>query len=1581
MVRVLLVLLLLIIVLWLTLQTEWGQNLVARQITKKFSRELQTKISIKRVSFNLFNFNKMDLEGVLVEDQKQDTLLYAGTFQVRITDWFFFKDKAELKYIGLEDAVIYMNRTDSVWNYTFLQKYFTSTDTSTKKSSGIEFDLKKVVMKNVSFHKKDAWLGSDLLFRVKGLDMDADKITLTQKTVDVTNLLLDQPYVYILDYDGRAPESTESPASTTASKSTPLPWDIRFGNVKITNGRFRNDKGTDTPLAGFDGKHLDFSKINGSLENIGWARDTITGNINLSMAERSGLVVKSMKAKTTIHPKAMIFDELYLETNRSIIRDHYSMHYNKISDMSDYLHKVTMHANFNKSTISSDDIAFFAPSLSTWKKNIRIDGLVKGTVDALASEDLELWAGNNTYVHGAVSLIGLPDINQTLINVDAQELRTTYRDAVNFIPAIGRITTPDLKKISFLNFKGTYTGFITDFVSYGTIQTNLGTLVTDLNMKFPRNGEPVYVGKLSTGGFQLGSFINSPKLGVVAFNGTVKGTSFDWKKLDMKIDGVVHRIQYDNYTYQNITVKGNLARRLFAGDFVIRDPNADLQLHGTVDLTGRKPLFNVTADIRNANLKALQLTTQDIQLRGLFDLNLEASTLSDMLGSARIRNATLVSNGKEISFDSLVVSSTYVDGLKRLRAVSNEFDATVNGDFDLAGLPDAFTLFLSRYYPAYIRPPRYVKPQVFTFDIKTGVVEDYIKLVDSRLTGFNNSHITGSLNTSANTMTIDADVPYFGFQQYRFSDVQLKGSGDLQRLSVTGQTTNAQIGDSLFFPQTTFSVTAQNDVSDIVISTSSNQAINQANLSAQVKTYTDGASINFNPSTFVINGKTWNIEQGGELNFRKNTVVNGEVVLRESNQLIRIWTELDDVGGWNNLKVAFENINMGDISPFISKKNKFEGLVSGEATIEDPEKRFDVSGKIRASELRIDNDSVGRFDADFTYDKATGMFTAKGHNVDPDHRVNLDIAMDFNDSLNTFRDRINANFTNFEMKYLNRFLGTIFSDINGYISGNLDILGEGTDRDFIAKAKIRDASFKVNFTQVKYWINDTDFEMKKDFINLNNIRIRDQAGNTALVTGNIRHQGFQNMYYELKVETESDRMEILNTTYNDNQQFFGKARGAGSFVMVGPQSDMLMDINVKASERDTSYITLPPSKSKASGQASFMVERKYGREMTPQSVGAATNLTYTVRLQANPLVNVEVQLDDLTGDAITGRGTGNLLMTSGTNAPLSLIGRYNIEEGEYVFTFQSVLGKKFTLKPGSNNFIEWSGDPYEATVNLDAIYTAKNVSFAPLASTLFVSSSGLQTARDDVNVQATLTGDLFKPNFTFRLDFPNNKPIYNTPDFQFALQQMEKNQNELNKQVTYLIVFNTFAPFESTSGDYNPFGEFTYNTISGLLFGEVNRQLNKILAGILPNNNFTLNFTGSLYNRNLIDQNKVFRLPTTGNLNINLGVPLFNDRVNIQFGGTLDVPLTGDIQQSVRIYPDITIEFIINKSGSLRANIFYRQNVDFIAGNTTGGVVPKRYGASIGYGKEFDTLGELFGKRKKRPLKDTVPVIDSTGTN
>jgi hypothetical protein len=64
-------------------------------------------------------------------------------------------------------------------------------------------------------------------------------------------------------------------------------------------------------------------------------------------------------------------------------------------------------------------------------------------------------------------------------------------------------------------------------------------------------------------------------------------------------------------------------------------------------------------------------------------------------------------------------------------------------------------------------------------------------------------------------------------------------------------------------------------------------------------------------------------------------------------------------------------------------------------------------------------------------------------------------------------------------------------------------------------------------------------------------------------------------------------------------------------------------------------------------------------------------------------------------------------------------GRYNIERGRYDFNFQSFISQTIsTLLPGEGNYIEWTGDPFDANIHIDAQYTASRVSVNDLLSNL-----------------------------------------------------------------------------------------------------------------------------------------------------------------------------------------------------------------------------------------------------------------------
>ena len=151
------------------------------------------------------------------------------------------------------------------------------------------------------------------------------------------------------------------------------------------------------------------------------------------------------------------------------------------------------------------------------------------------------------------------------------------------------------------------------------------------------------------------------------------------------------------------------------------------------------------------------------------------------------------------------------------------------------------------------------------------------------------------------------------------------------------------------------------------------------------------------------------------------------------------------------------------------------------------------------------------------------------------------------------------------------------------------------------------------------------------------------------------------------------------------------------------------------------------------------------------------------------------------------------------------------------------------------------------------------------------------------------------------------------------------------------------------------------------MFNEINRKLNSELARILGTDNISINFSGSVYNRNLLNAASNTSIGfNQSNFQVNVPISMFKDRFVVTLGSTLDVPLQSTIQQNVQFLPDVTAEWLINQSGTIRASFFYRQNIDYLTSNSSGAARTRRTGASIAYRREFDSLKDLLKKKKKK---------------
>ncbi len=1572
----------------MVLNSNWGQNFIVSKITKNLSKSLNAKIRIKHVSFSFFN--KMNLKDLLIEDQKKDTLLYAGKAAVRITDWFFWKSKAELKYVGLEDASINLNRSDSVWNYGFLVDYFSSGSSSGSKK-GIAIDLKKLELKNISLLKNDAWLGEDMILKLKYLDLDANEINFNSKNVAITSLRLDDPFFYMKIYEGKKPKSNkiilQEEAETNNKIDSLLKWNtagwvVHVNNLKIQNGVFKNEKKSTTPyFTNFDGRFFEFSQINGDFKNIQWFKDTITTSVRLNAKERSGLDIKSLIANMKFTPQQMAFDSLEIKTNNSLIRHSFSMNYKSMSEFNDFINKVRLTGDFEDSEIDSDDIAFFAPELKTWKKKISLSGNIRGTIEDLFGNNMKIRAGRNTILYGDISLTGLPDINRTFIDFQADNFQTTYADAVTFIPAIKSITTPRLQNISYLHFKGNFTGFIRDFVTYGTIQTNIGTITSDINMKLPIGKEPFYSGRIESNNFRLGQFLNDTSIGLISFKSEVVGKGFTWNSLSANLDARISELVFNQYHYENIIARGSLNKKVFNGDFSINDSNAVLSLSGIVDLSKENPKFNFLADASKVNLKQLNLSKENIALKGKFDLDFSGSSIDNFLGKARVTEGSFFKDGKSISFDSLILNSSYNDGVKQLSFWSDAIEGNVNGEFTVKELPEAFMLFLNKYYPAYVRAPaKKITDQAFTFSIRTKYFSDLVNLIDSNFNGFNDGEIKGRLNTNESVIELSTDLPSFTYKNYEFENVKFNGKGNLDKLSVTGMIDHLKINDSLSFPFTRIDMDSKNDSTDFhIITESNNKSLPGGSIHALVRTFDDGLSIRFDSSRFILNGKQWQIEKDGELDIRSSTVSHGEIVLKESNQEISIKTVPSDIGNWNDVRIDLKNFNVGDITQLLIKSNTIEGLATGSVIIEDPVNTFNIVSDIQTDQLRIDNDSIGQLKAHVFYNNKTGKLAVTGQSLNPDEKLNFDLDMYLKKLATNGEDMISVITDSYPIQIAERFIGDLFTDLQGKATGELKIIGKGNKSKYIGKMKLTDAGLRVIFTNCFYRIPNTEINFREDALDLGYMKLIDTVTkNTATLSrGLIKHDSWRNMVYDIKAEVDNRPMLLLNTGSKDNQSFYGIAKGTGSFSLTGPQSNMIIRIIGNASTTDSSYITIPNTTSRESGIADFLIERKYGREMSDSfNRSNETNITYDVDISGNTMVNIRLVLDELTNDEIRGRGEGNLRILSGTTEPLTMRGRYNINEGSYRFSFQSFFKKPFELKEDAGNYIEWNGDPNHPTVKIDAVYkTEKKVDFSPLISGASNVNNG-SGLRDYVYVIAKLSGDLFKPNISFALDFPPESPPKQDLSISFVLDQIQQNENELNKQVAFLVVFNSFAPSEAGSSLGLSSGvDLVVNSISGFLSSQINNVLNNILSKKLKIPGLYINFSGSLYNPNpFSDVNSGFNYDRT-NLNLAVGKSFFDNRVVLTFEGSYDVPFQSSTTQlNSDLLTNFTTEFLLNQSGTIRATIFYKENVDFLSGTTTAGNSKlRRYGASLAFRKEFNKLNQLLdGKKKKKELAKKI---------
>ncbi len=1532
--------------------------------TKKLQKITGTEISIKSVDFSLFN--KFYINDLLVKDKKKDTLLHAGSLKVRITDWFFLKDNITLRYIGIEKGLVKIHRIDSNWNYQFLIDAFSSPKTSKNSKSSLQLNIEELEINQLRFLKIDGWRGEDMHLNLGSLKLAAKEIDLKKNLIKIENIDIKKPYFEIVQYEGKRPTNL-IPTSDPNAKWNPGNWNLKTDKITIENGEFvSNVKTSRNPYTYFDGQHIQFLNINGEFKNIKLIHDTITANVKLKTKERSGFMLNSLVADFSMNPKQMAFTNLQIKTPYSSIGNSFSMSYNSFNDdMPYFISKIMLRGTLQNAKVGFKDIAFFTPEVKPIiDLEFNVSGNIKGTIQKLKASNLNIKYGSYTALSGDFNMEGLPDpkkFNYTLSNT---KLITHPIDVFTFSPYLKTIKGINLVSLGSTTLVGDISGNSNDLNIKGAISTSLGNITTDLRLKDIASKSIKMALNGSLLSFNTGKLIglNSLKSTTGDFNLSLAENN----KLNYALE--LRSIIFNGYDYSNVNINGDFEKGILNNIISIKDKNFIAAAEFSMYLNDKLPLTEFDASIIMSNLQALNITKLPLKFAGKTNGKITGDNLETLTGEMRLEDLILYRNEQAYIMDNMTIKGNVNGNYKNLDIKGSDIDASIQGNFDYGLISKTFNDYFSNYYPLYFtKENKQEKNQDISFDIKLKNTNSFLKILDLGISGFDNSSITGGINTSNKLFNLKANIPRFSYNKIDVYDYSINASGSSDSLIVNSKSSALTFNDSLSFPSNEITLRTARNVTAININTFSEQSTYGASLSANITTLSDGIRINFNPSSLVFNEKTWNIDKDGEVLISRTKLNATNFRLSNGDQEISIIALPPEANSPQNIILTLTKVNLGELLPFFLKEPKIQGITTGDLTIEDPFDKLKLYLNAQTDKTRFENDSIGITTINAFWDNSEKRASYFFESQNPNYLLGLKGKLNLSDSSNEEIDT-EIDISNLKLSIIQQYLGDIFSNLEGDASGKLHISGKLKEPDIIGEVKVKNAKITVDYTGCTYLLKDPVIKFSPDKIDFGTISMNDLLGNQATFKGSLEHHFFRDFSYQMNAS--SKKLLVLNTKKENNSLFFGKAIAKFDFNFSGPENDMRMRISGNPVDSSTINI-LTSTSSKQSADVDYIVWKTYGKEMQKELNSLASKLTIDLDLTATPLLKMNVILDELTGDVISGIGNGNLKIHTGTSETLSILGRYNIESGNYNFNFQDIFKKPFKLEGAGNSYISWTGDPFDAEINIEAIYLAEKVRMStlftdPSSSTISGVSSDVLREISDVEVRCKLTGTLNKPNPTFQILIPQSSSVRNNATIDSKLKTINRDALEVSKQATYLIVFKSFAPQSAiVASDLN--SELINTTISGVINGILSNSVQNFFSKVLGTNvDVNLNYSRTLMSGNLSNTG-------TGNLqnnfreNVSLQFikSILNDKLVISFGSDFNFSSVGNNAfstnaQSFLFLPDVNVEYKITPDGKFRTSFFYRSNFDLLSSSGK----RNRTGGNISFRTEFDR----FFERKKKPL-------------
>jgi hypothetical protein len=1378
-------------------------------------------------------------------------------------------------------------------------------------------------------------------FNYEGHEIDIKEILLENTTVNIKIPKKDSVlnYQFIIDYfkSGTKPPETGGGA-----------WKITFNDLLLNHVNFvyQNENKSAEIHPWMNYNFIRVNDIKGKFTAIAFNGDTIQASIfNLSAREQCGFMLTNLSCNARVSSNELLVENLYLETPGTRLDGKLRFNYRNWSSFNDFVNAVDMNAEFGKhSKLHLADIAHFTEEVYGLKDTVRLTGQINGTVSNLHLKKFKLQLKHHTEFIGDLALTGLPDIQNSYLHMDAKKLSTSYIDLAS-VPAYPfhkgeyQHIPAEIKALGFITFTGKFDGILNDFTLNGKITTQLGSVFGDIGLRKEKKPYEIsYHGKIIASQFNLGELFGLRDFNNLTTNISIKGRGYNINTIDAVLEGNVNSITFNGYKYSNIKLDGTFFKKSFNGLMVSTDPNADFDFNGSINFEQKMPQMDFISTVNKLDLYKLNFTKEPAEFSTQILITLNGDNLNNLTGDINFDNTFYKTQVKTYKISTFDLNMNQESVNKTIHLTSNYFNADLEGPFELSQLPFSFRQVLHAYYPTFVlkNKGKTIYKDAFKFKLNIKRFDLINELFVNSLKVSNSTQITGDFDASKNLFNFNLKSPLIDFNGIKFNNNVIESYSKNNKINLVFKGSNIQLTDSVRL-ENYFMYLVSKDLETKYNLEWANKEIpvTSGKLFGFVNFSNNQAIFKFNEFRVTAKDSTWNLtEVGMAVADTGGKVVIHPLYFKNNQQEIGISGVVSNSKN-DSLLIETKNLQLDQFNPLLSAfKINLNGDLSGNIKLQNADKHFTLNSDLNFQKFKFNNNLVGELSIKSNYlsnEKRVELegFTSLGlTNMFGFREKNLTFKGNY--YLDRKEESIDITFgaNPLNLKLLSPLLKGILTINNGFAKGNGKIHGTPENIKIDGGLNIFKSEIKVDYTNVTYNMTG-QIEIMPDQIRFSDILMYSpdsKAAPQGTINGNIFHNNFKQM--QLDYDITYRNMLVLNTTIKENPSFYGKIYGSGNIGIWGYINDIHMQVRDTTTRNSKFVLPLDGPEEVAENDFISFVNKDTIEKAVSKPI---TGFNLDLNIVATPDATTQIIFDKTNNDAISVNGNGNITMKINTYGKFDMFGDYIISGGEYNFSLEKVINKRFDIDGGSS--IIWSGNPYDADINIIASYRQR-ASVAPLINDI----SGTYKGRTPAAVKLKMTDKLMKPDISFALEFPSI-----ADNIRSQINSVLADEQELNRQVFSFLLFRSFVPpliYNATGGGVTA-GSAAASTGTEFLSNRLNNMLDNVIGNIAGNLQVGLNYRAGNQTNNdevLMNVNKNFlddKLTVDGNFGVG----------STARGGNRN------------IIGDVNIEYKLSDDGRYKLKGFNRTN-DNTQLITTGGLYTQ--GIGFFFREEFDTFNELY---------------------